>query len=156
MTTVVAIPLTLERVAIDRQIGSKHEVLERICALLTDGVEELAAPAILDGLLERERLGSTGLGQGVALPHARFGTSGRVAGALLSLPGGVDFDSSDGAPVHLVFGLLVPEDATALHLGILARLASTFRDSRLIESLRDASSPEALYQRFIQGVEAPL
>ena len=154
MPTVAAIPLTLERVAIDRHVGSKREVLERISTLLACGMEEPAAPAILEGLIEREQLGSTGLGLGTALPHTRFGRSGLIAGALLSLPMGVDFDATDGEPVHLVFGLLVPEDATGQHLGILARLASAFRDSRLTESLRTASSREALFERFTQGIDA--
>lgn len=149
-----AIPLTPERVAIDHRIGNKQEALERISSLLACGTKELSAAAILAGLLERERLGSTGLGHGTALPHARLGRAGLVAGALLSLPRGVSFETTDGEPVYLVFGLLVPEDATGQHLAILARLASAFRDCRLTERLRTASSQVALFERFIAGTKA--
>ncbi len=142
--------LTPDRVAIDCNIASKRAALERVSALLANASPELGAETVFDRLIERELLGSTGLGHGAALPHARLGRSGRATGALLSLPMGVDFDAVDGMPVHMVFGLLVPEDAATEHLQILATLASAFRDPSFGERLRNAESPRKLYDTFIR------
>jgi PTS system nitrogen regulatory IIA component len=101
---------------------------------------------VFDGLVGRERLGSTGLGHGVALPHTRSARIKQAVGAFLHLEKGVDFDSLDRTPVDLLFGLLVPDDAPERHLQTLARLAEMFRDPALCEALRAAAAPPALYE----------
>lgn len=100
---------------------------------------------VLAGIEQREKLGSTGFGRGVAIPHARVaGLSGPVA-ALLRLEFPVDFDAADGISVELVFGLLSPEHAGAAHLHALAAISRLMRDERMRASLIQAPNAEALY-----------
>ena len=100
---------------------------------------------ILEAILERERLGSTGLGGGVAIPHAKLGSLKSVMGVFMQLETPLDFDSLDGKPVDLVFLLLAPEDAGAEHLKALARVSRLFRDQAALAKLRGSSSSDALY-----------
>ena len=108
----------------------------------TSGVSDME---ILDALISRERLGSTGLGHGVALPHSRLDVVDAPLAAMITLADGVDFEASDGEPVDLVFGLLVPRDCNDEHLKILAELAKRFSDAELREALRDCTSGEELF-----------
>mgnify|MGYP000644550533 CR=1 FL=1 len=105
---------------------------------------EPAAEQIFERLLERERLGSTGLAGGVALPHARMPGIITSHGAFLSLNEAVEFDALDGHPVDLIFTLLVPEDATEEHLQLLGELATMFNQPELREQLRKAEAEQAL------------
>lgn len=130
--------LSLENVAINPDAPSKKRVLELAANLLGKNHEQ--AEAIFERLLERERLGSTGLAGGVALPHARMAGVATTQGAFLRLGQAVDFDSLDGEPVDLVFALLVPEEATKEHLQLLAHLARLFDQTRLREQLRQTDS----------------
>lgn len=100
---------------------------------------------ILEAILERERLGSTGLGGGVAIPHAKLGNLKSVMGVFMQLETPLDFNSLDGKPVDLVFLLLAPEDAGAEHLKALARVSRLFRDQAALAKLRGSSSSDALY-----------
>ena len=117
------------------------------------GADEEQAPAavsdmdILDALIARERLGSTGLGHGIALPHSRMRDLAEPLAALVTLREGVDFQSADGEPVDVVLGLLVPEDCNDEHLKILATLARRFSDAGLREALRESEDGEALLER---------
>ena len=105
----------------------------------------LDAGEVLEHLEERERLGSTGFGRGVAIPHARIAGLNRPVAALLKLPQPVDFASADGMPVDLVFGLLSPENSGATHLHALAAISRLVRDERVHEALSEAPDAEALY-----------
>ena len=109
---------------------------------------------ILDALIARERLGSTGLGHGIALPHSRMRDLAEPLAALVTLRDGVDFQSADGEPVDVVLGLLVPEDCNDEHLKILATLARRFSDAELREALRDCEDGDELLGRI--GSLAPL
>ena len=100
---------------------------------------------ILDALISRERLGSTGLGHGVALPHSRLDVVDAPLAAMITLNEGVDFESIDGEPVDLVLGLLVPRDCNDEHLKILATLARRFNDEALREALRGHETGEELF-----------
>jgi len=100
---------------------------------------------ILDALIGRERLGSTGLGHGVGLPHSRLSSIKEPIAALVTLDQGVDYESADGQAVDLVFGLLVPEDCNDEHLQILAQLARRFSDEKLRNELRAFADPAGLY-----------
>ena len=113
----------------------------------TAGAEaaEVSDMDILDALISRERLGSTGLGHGVALPHSRLDVVDAPLAAMITLKEGVDFESADGEPVDLVLGLLVPRDCNDEHLKILANLARRFNDAALREALRDQASGEELF-----------
>jgi len=131
--------LTLERIDCHNQAASKKRALEEMGKLLASITTDLTRDKVFDHLLERERLGSTGLGHGVALPHARIKGLSQACGALIHLEHSVDYDSIDGAPVDLIFGLLVPHDATQEHLQILATLATLFSNEEFRSQLRQAN-----------------
>jgi len=105
----------------------------------------LDAGQVLEHLQERERLGSTGFGRGVAIPHARMEGLVRPVAALLRLRHPADFASADGLPVDLVFGLLSPENSGATHLHALAAISRLMRDERVHEALSDAPDEAAIY-----------
>lgn len=132
--------LDLDSVLLNADASSKKRVLEQAANLLGSDAE--SAEAIFERLLERERLGSTGLAGGVALPHARMPGLATSHGAFLRLAEPVEFDSLDGQPVDLVFALLVPEEATQEHLKLLAELARLFGDSTFRERLRTSSEAQ--------------
>lgn len=123
--------------------SSKKRVLEQAAQLLVPAGGEPAAEQIFERLLERERLGSTGLAGGVALPHARMPGIDTSQGAFLRLDEAVEFDALDGQPVDLVFALLVPENATEEHLQLLGQLATMFNEPELRERLRSAEAEQA-------------
>ena len=126
-------------------ITSKKRALEEVAGLLASGAPQLSDTDILASLAAREKLGSTGLGKGVAIPHGRMrGTEESVAG-LLILDAGVDFDSSDGQPVDLVLGMIVPQEATQTHLTILKSIAEMLSDADQVAALRGAKDAEAAY-----------
>lgn len=124
------------RVACHLDITSKKRSLETAAELLVADTDALQAGAVFDRLLERERLGCTGLGHGIALPHARIASLCEPRGAFLTLAAPVDFDALDGEPVDLIFALLVPEAAEERHLQILADLAQRFNDADFRDRLR--------------------
>ena len=99
---------------------------------------------IFETILQRERLGSTGVGNGIAIPHGKLAGVERMTGVFARLITPVEFDAIDGAPVDLVFLLLAPEDAGADHLKALSRIARTLRDPSRIERLRASDDPDAL------------
>ena len=144
--------LNVERISCGNAAGSKKRVLEEVGRLLASSTSELTQDKVFDKLLERERLGSTGLGHGVALPHARMAGVEQAWGAFIQLSEGVDFDAIDGEKIDLAFGLLVPEEATQEHLTLLAKLASLFSDDALCAKLRSAKSEEQIH-RLIQQWE---
>ena len=130
------------QVSLSHPAASKKKALEAVSELLASGGGMLAPEAIYGQLLERERLGSTGLTHGVALPHARMIGLTQATGAFLRLQEGVDYDALDDQPVDLIFALLVPESSTQEHLELLARLARMFNDSSLCEEIRQADEAE--------------
>lgn len=132
--------LNPERIDCQVQASSKKRVLEEMGRLLATVSPDLTREKVFDQLIERERLGSTGLGYGVALPHARMKGLDQACGALIRLEKGVDYDAIDGAPVDLIFGLLVPHDATQEHLQLLATLASLFSNEAFRDRLRQAKN----------------
>ncbi len=109
------------------------------------GMINRPAADIMATLLEREQLGSTGVGDGVALPHGKIEGLGEIVGVLARLETPVSFDSVDDQPVDLIFMLLAPANATAAHLKALAKVSRLFRDAEAREALRGADSAEALF-----------
>ncbi len=136
--------ITPEHIADGVHVGSKKRALEMLSELLTQGTDVPQSDAY-ESLLARERLGGTGLGHGVAIPHGRLKRDGRVLGAFMHLPKAVDYDAPDKQPVDLLFALLVPEKANEEHLQALALLAEMMRDKMLREELRQAKSSAELY-----------
>ena len=123
--------------AVDLQVSSKKRLFEQ-AGLLFENQHGIARSLVFDSLFARERLGSTGLGQGVAIPHGRIKGLKEALGAFLRLAQPVPFDAPDGNPVSLVFVLLVPEKATEKHLQILSELAQMFSDKALREAMNAA------------------
>lgn len=142
-----------ERVRSEVEATSKKRALEIVSELLTQSTEDSpTSHAIFDCLIARERLGSTGLGEGVALPHGRMPNLDRAMGAFIKIKEGIDFDAPDGQPVDLVFGLLVPEKSTDEHLQILSRLAELFHEEALRQKLRSPSSAQEAFALLTQAV----
>jgi PTS system nitrogen regulatory IIA component len=123
---------------------SKPAILNALAARFAE-VYQLDRAAVLAAILERESLGSTGFGRGVAIPHARIAGVSRPVAAFLRLRAPVDFNAADGAPVDFVFGLLSPESAGAAHLHALAAISRLMRDDRMHRALADAPGAEAIY-----------
>ncbi len=135
-----------EQISLDDPAASKKKVLEHLARLLSREGKPPSSEQIYEKLLERERLGSTGMGHGVALPHARVAGLKQPRGAFLRLAEPVEFDALDEGPVDLVFGLLVPDDEVEEHLALLGELARLFGDSGTLERIRQArTAAEVLY-----------
>ena len=135
-------------VVCDADISSKKRALELLAELLAKESDNIDAFDIFQHLTEREKLGSTSLGHGVAIPHARISQSDKALGAFIKLKQGINFDSPDNQPTDLLFALLVPEHYTDEHLNILSGLANRFSDEGLCHNLRTASNAEQLYDRL--------
>ncbi|RMC36133.1 PTS sugar transporter subunit IIA [Paracoccus alkanivorans] len=137
------------------QVTSKKRLFQEL-ADLAHAEYRLNASEVLDALQERESLGPTGVGQGVALPHARLHGLDRVVGLFLRLDKPLDFDAVDRKPVDLVFALLAPESGGVDHLKALALVSRTLRDSDLRAKLRANDSPTALHAVLAaaQGIKA--
>ena len=123
---------------------SKDAILEALAAQFA-AAYGLDAAEVLERLDEREHLGSTGFGRGVAMPHARVEGIKRPVAALLKLAEPADFAAADGLPVDLVFGLVSPEQCGATHLHALAAISRLVRDERIHDALNEAPDAEALY-----------
>ncbi len=137
----------LPEAAVTTRHASKQAVLEHTAQVFAE-VYGMDADAALEGLLERERLGSTGFGRGVAIPHARAKSINRPIVVLLQLEAPVDFDAADGMPVDLVFAMLSPENAGATHLHALAAISRLVRDDAMHAALSQAPDSEALYAQL--------
>jgi PTS system nitrogen regulatory IIA component len=148
--------LSPDRVSRTSEISSKKRVLEVLSEMLASSQPNLSVTEIFDSLIARERLGSTGLGHGVAIPHGRLAGIEHAVAALVKLERGVDYDAPDREPVDLLFALLVPQESTDEHLQILATLARMFADPATLASLRSADDGEALLseiQRWDDGTD---
>lgn len=130
---------------------SKKRILEIIAERVARQYPELDENRIFNNLVARERLGSTGIGQGIAIPHCRLEDCKRVVGALLTLSEGINFDAIDNEPVDLLFVLLVPQEATSEHLELLSQLAEKFNDRSFCNQLRACSDSESLYGMIVQN-----
>ncbi len=143
--SLVAKLLPLPNVLSDLAASSKKRLFEQV-GLLFENRHGIARGVVFESLFDRERLGSTGLGQGVAIPHGRIKGLKDAMGAFVRLAQPVPFDAPDGKPVSLVFTLLVPEHATEKHLEILSQLAQIFSDRPTREAMLFAVDAAALHQ----------
>lgn len=137
------------RVAILDAPGDRAAVIEAAAQLLAGSMAD--ATVIADGLAERERLASTAIGHGVAIPHARIDGVVQARGAFLRLSPAVDFGAADGTPVDLVFAMAVPRGSLQGHLELLAELAERFSASHFREELRQARDSDELAHRLLHG-----
>lgn len=145
--------LTPERTRSGLDASSKRQALEILAQTIAQDIPSADAEDLQRRFQARERLGSTGIGHGIAIPHCRVsitaGASGAAIGALITLRNPIEFDAIDGEPVDILFAMLVPEAAHDEHLKNLAALASALTRSEFRERLRTASSPAELYQAAI-------
>jgi PTS system nitrogen regulatory IIA component len=141
----VAKLLPPSNVVVDLTVSSKKRLFEQV-GLLFENHQGIARGTVFDSLFARERLGSTGLGQSVAIPHGRIKGLKEALGAFVRLASPVPFDAPDGKPVSLLFFLLVPEQATERHLQILSELAQMFSDRELRESMLSAADAAAMHR----------
>ena len=142
--------LPAERVFIDMPVSVQSDLFDRVGEVFARELG-LAKKHVVSALSQREKLGSTGLGQGVAIPHGRIKGLKDATGAFLRLAAPVPFDSPDGKPVALLFILLVPEVATEQHLQILSELAQHFSDRSCREALSKAPDAQTIRQIFAAG-----
>ena len=126
------------------RVTSKKQALQELARKAAEITGE-AERAIFDVILERERLGTTGVGAGVAIPHGKLPSFGRLHGVFARLDKPIDFESIDEQPVDLIFLLLAPDTAGADHLKALARVSRLLRDRKVCDKLRGSDKPEALY-----------
>lgn len=143
--------LPAERVRTGVVVGDKAGLLDMLSLLLADGGD---ARPTHEALAARERLGSTGLGHGVAIPHGRSNTVTQARAAFLRLERPIDFGADDGVPVDLVAALIVPAHFTDQHLKLLAELAELFSDRAMTAALREAPDSEELYAALRRGLRA--
>jgi PTS system nitrogen regulatory IIA component len=142
--SLIAKLLPLQNVVLDLDVSSKKRVFEH-AGLLFENNHNVARSQVFDSLFAREKLGSTGLGKGIAIPHGRIKGLKEAVGAMIRMREPIVFDAPDGQPVSLIFVLLVPERATDLHLQILSELAQMFSDNAFRDQLLHAASAAAVH-----------
>jgi PTS system nitrogen regulatory IIA component len=156
----VAEILAAKRVAVSNDaeglVCDKQEALERLASLLATGDDGVTSAEILEVLVERERLQSTGVGGGVAVPHGSVERLDRQIGALLVCPRPIDFDSIDGEPVNILFALVGPKGAPAEHLKILARVSRLLRELSFRQRLAAASEGAEAYELICSSERSSL
>ncbi len=139
-----------EGIVFTPSVTSKKAVLEILSDTLAYQDSNLSKSKVLDALLAREKLGSTGLGGGIAIPHCRMQELDSIYGAMLKLEEGVEYEASDDKPVFFLFCLVVPEAANEDHLKLLASLAELLDNEQLRKSIQNSSNARELYQILIQ------
>ena len=145
--------LSADRIFTSLEAGSKKHALQELAgkAAKQTGLEE---HEIFDVLLERERLGTTGVGSGIAIPHGKLGSLDELFGCFARLDNPVDFDAIDGEPVDLIFLLLAPESAGADHLKALARISRVLSNNVLCDKLRSTTTPEKIFSLLTQSAQS--
>lgn len=138
--------LTPERTLCSIAVQSKKKAIELIAETIANSVLSLQPQPVFDALIARERLGSTVLGQGVAIPHARLEQTEQVLGCFILLKESIDFDAEDHIPVDMLFSFIVPYNATQEQTDVLAYIAKIFESAAFLESIRTATNAQELYQ----------
>lgn len=129
-----------ETIIEELEAGNKEEVIRELAGVVAGNCEEIASIELARILLERESLGSTGIGEGVAIPHGKYPGITFLTGALGRSTKGIDFQSMDGKPAHLFFLLVAPENSAGLHLKALARISRLLKTERFRKKIMDAGS----------------
>lgn len=150
MITQLSRILTPSRCLAQVQADSRKRVLETISGLMANELTDVGAMDIFDLFIARERLGSTAMGHGVAIPHIRFAPLEQPLAALCQLAKPIPYEANDHQNVDLFFALLVPEGAEDAHIAILSQLATLFREETICQKLRQATNAQALYQDIME------
>jgi len=127
------------------KMSSKKKVLEKVSEIMAESID-CSAKCIFESLFSREKLGTTALGDGVAIPHGRVAKCEQATAVFMLLETGVDYDAPDKKPVDIIFAIMVPEQAHQDHLRHLAKIAEILSDKKLVSQIRHAHSSEALYE----------
>lgn len=146
---IAALLVNADNIGFHDSATSKKKVLENLSQKLAANTAICTAEKIFQVLLERERLGSTGLGKGVAIPHARVPGLTHTVAAMLTLDAAIPFDSTDNQPIDIAFGLLVPEEDTNNHLHHLSRLVTLFRNPDICQKIRSAENAEQIFELLL-------
>lgn len=146
--------LTPERVFSGVEASSKKRAIEFAAQKIVETLPELDVGEVYRGLIKREKIGSTGFGDGVAIPHCRLASCGSIVGSLFTFDEGVEFASPDDLPVRIMFVLLVPESETSEHLSTLSMLAERLQLEAYRAELIAAGDSRTLYERAIQQPES--
>lgn len=145
--------VTREAIIASLRVKTKKQALQELSSRAAE-LTGLPARDVFDTLLQRERLGSTGLGRGIAIPHVKFKSLKTIVCLFARLEAPIDFDALDNEPVDLIFLLLAPEHASGDHLKALARISRLLREPKSLERLRSAKDEAALYAVLIDPVSA--
>jgi PTS system nitrogen regulatory IIA component len=143
--------LSPERTVCHAPGASKKRLFETIARIISEDQPSLVYEEVFSQLIAREKLGSTGLGQGIAIPHCRVDACPKPLGTLITLEQAIDFDAPDDQPVDLLFALLVPGEAHQQHLDILANVARLFSQASFCQQLRAAQDSHALFEVATTG-----
>lgn len=133
----------------------KRGVLEELATVICDHEPAVEKGALVKVLVDRERLGSTGIGDGVAIPHGKLNSITQPIISFGRSEGGLDFDSMDGQPAYLFFLLIAPENSSGIHLQVLAKIAKILKNSSFRNKLIEAKGRQALYRTIIDSDEEP-
>ena len=143
--------LTTSCTRCDVEITSKKRILEQICHLAANRISEIDENDLLDSLLEREKMGSTGIGNGIAIPHGRLPNSSKAVAVLITTESTIDFDAIDNREVDVFIALFVPENSCQEHLDTLKNIAQLFSDKKMIKKVRKCDNDQALYDLIQQA-----
>lgn len=143
--------ISIERISCDVEAASKKRALEYLSEIICSASPSLNPTEVFESLIAREKLGSTGLGKGVAIPHGRLKNGDETIAAFIQLSKGVDFDAPDSQPVDLMFALIVPPESTDEHLQVLAQLSQLFRQENLRNALREVHDPQEIYNILVKS-----
>lgn len=144
--------LTQTRTLCRLNLGDKHAAITSISELIANDLPAFDAAALTAALTARERLGSTGLGDGIAIPHCRIKTASTLVGALITLAEPIEFDAIDDEPVDILFALIAPENAAQTHLNALATLASRLSQPEYRRRLRNAETAADLFNAALASL----
>lgn len=144
--------LTLSQTLVNVNVTSKKRALEMIAQTVATNTSELSEHGLFDNLIERERLGTTGFGKGVAIPHCRVESCEKPIAVVLKLTTPIDFDAIDNELVDILVGLVVPTQANDDHLQLLKQIAELLNNVQVCKEIRSAETNQALYQVLINGV----
>jgi PTS system nitrogen regulatory IIA component len=143
--------LNLDCIFCHSPINSKKRLLEQICQLAITQISDIEEDELLDSLLDREKMGSTGIGNGIAIPHGRIPNNNKAVAILITTKQAIDFDAIDSRNVDVFVSLFVPENSCQQHLDTLQNIAKLFSDKKIIKLVRKCTDKESLYKLIQQN-----
>ena len=143
--------LTTNCTSCDITVSSKKRILEKICQLAASQVTDIEQDELLESLLNREKMGSTGIGNGIAIPHGRLPNANKAIAVLVKTNNAIDFDAIDNRDVDIFIALFVPENSCQEHLDTLQNIAKIFSDKQMVKQVRKCDDNETLYNLVKQA-----